>query len=87
MLYAALILTSYYTVISISSRNGCAVLFSRLCSCCCSKSGSDVEVASDDEKGQMLNDRHGNDMDGHAGGHMDMDQANVPLQSKQEDEM
>jgi len=35
----------------------------------------------------MLNDRHGNDMDGHAGGHMDMDQANVPLQSKQEDEM
>jgi len=26
-------------------------------------------------------------MDGHAGGHMDMDQANVPLQSKQEDEM
>jgi len=76
-----------YFTFSPEARHGCAVLFSRLCSCCCSKSGSDVEVASDDEKGQMLNDRHGNDMDGHAGGHMDMDQANVPLQSKQEDEM
>lgn len=70
-----------YFTFSPEARHGCCILFSRLCSCCCTKSGVDVEVASDDEKGQMLNAQ-----DHNASGH-DIDQANVPLQSKQEEEM
>lgn len=73
-----------YFTFSPEARHGVYILFSRMCSCCCSKSGQDVEVASDDEKGQMLTnaeDQH------HMHGHDGMDASNVPLQSKQEDEM
>ena len=49
---------------------------------CCTKSGADVEVASDDEKHAMMHN------DANATGNHDMlDQSNVPLQSKQEEEM
>lgn len=67
-----------YFTFSPEARHGVYILFSRCCSCCCSKSGPDVEVASDDEKGQML---HQNDDQAHD------DASNVPLQSKQEEEM
>ena len=73
-----------YFTFSPEARHGAYILFSRMCSCCCNKSGQDVEVASDDEKGQMLanaEDPH------HMHGHDGMDASNVPLQSKQEDEM
>ena len=53
-------------------------LDSRCCSCCCTKSSPDIEVASDDEKGQMLQNADEGAME---------DGSNVPLQSKQEDEM
>jgi len=59
-----------YFTFSPEARHGAYILFSRCCSCCCTKSTADVETASDDEKGQMLNE----------------DQE-VPLQSKQEEEM
>ena len=71
-----------YFAFSPEARHGCCVLFSRLCSCCCTKSGADVEVASDDEKHAMMHN------DANATGNHDMlDQSNVPLQSKQEEEM
>lgn len=73
-----------YFTFSPEARHGAYILFSRMCSCCCNKSGQDVEVASDDEKGQMLanaEDQH------HMHGHDGIDASNVPLQSKQEDEM
>ena len=69
-----------YFTFSPEARHGAYILFSRCCSCCCSKSSPDVEVASDDEKGQMLNQQNDDQ------GHMD-DGSNVPLQSKVEDEM
>ena len=70
-----------YFAFSPEARHGVYILFRRCCSCCCSKSGDDVEMASDDEKGRML----GNDKNnvGAVGG----DGADVPLQSKQEEEM
>ena len=68
-----------YFTFSPEARHGVYILFSRMCSCCCSKSGPDIEVASDDEKGQMLN--AADDQVVHD------DAANVPLQSKQEEEM
>lgn len=55
----------------------------RMCSCCCSKGGHDVEVASDDEKGRML----AKDNQDHQNNAINDDPANVPLQSKQEEEM
>lgn len=67
-----------YFTFSPEARHGAYILFSRCCSCCCSKSSPDVEVASDDEKGQMLQNEDQQAMD---------DGSNVPLQSKQEDEM
>ena len=67
-----------YFAFSPEARHGVYILFSRMCSCCCSKSSPDVEVASDDEKGQMLN---ADDQVVHD------DAANVPLQSKHEEEM
>jgi hypothetical protein len=73
-----------YFTFSPEARHGVYILFMRMCSCCCSGSGQDVEIASDDEKGQMLanaEDPH------HMHGHDGMDPSNVPLQSKQEDEM
>merc|ERR1712012_571119 len=60
-----------YFTFSPEARHGAYILFSRCCSCCCTKSTADVEAASDDEKGQMLNE----------------DQEVPPLQSKQEEEM
>lgn len=42
----------------------------------------DLEGASDDEKGQMLHHQHNPDDQVQS-----IDEANVPLQSKQEDEM
>ena len=73
-----------YFTFSPEARHGLCILFSRMCSCCCSKSASDndIEIASDDEKGQMLQQQHHQD-DQNASN----DDPNVPLQSKQEDEM
>jgi len=71
-----------YFTFSPEARHGAYILFSRCCSCCCSKSSSDVEMASDDEKGQMLQNAQQNEDQGHGD-----DASNVPLQSKQEDEM
>ena len=69
-----------YFTFSPEARHGAYILFSRCCSCCCSKAGPDLEMASDDEKGQMLHQQQQNE-----------DQLQledyVPLQSKQEDEM
>jgi len=67
-----------YFTFSPEARHGAYILFSRCCSCCCSKSSPDVEVASDDEKGHMLTANDDQQVD---------DGSNVPLQSKQEDEM
>lgn len=72
-----------YFAFSPEARHGVNVLFRRCCSCCCSKSGDDVEMASDDEKGRMLANDKNNVGGGMAGG----DGADVPLQSKQEEEM
>lgn len=73
-----------YFTFSPEARHGVYILFTRMCSCCCRGSGADIEVASDDEKGQMLanpDDQH------HMHGHDGMDASNVPLQSKHEEEM
>ena len=43
-----------YFTFSPEARHGVFVLFRKCCSCCCSKSGDDAEMASDDEKGRML---------------------------------
>lgn len=72
-----------YFTFSPEARHGVYILFTRMCSCCCRGSDADIEVASDDEKGQMLRNADHGDMHGHDG----MDASNVPLQSKQEDEM
>jgi len=69
-----------YFTFSPEARHGCYILFSRCCSCCCSKAGPDVEMASDDEKGQMLHAQQHNE-------DQVMDDGNVPLQSKEEGEM
>lgn len=69
-----------YFTFSPEARHGVYILFTRMCSCCCSGAGQDIEVASDDEKGQMLVNAH--DQHGHDG----MD-SGVPLQGKGEDEM
>lgn len=71
-----------YFTFSPEARHGVYILFSRMCSCCCTKSDRDVEVASDDEKGRMLDNKK--ETENNAVGE---DQAGVPLQSKQEDEM
>ena len=73
-----------YFTFSPEARHGLCILFSRMCSCCCSKSASedDVEIASDDEKGQMLQQQHHPEDQA-----CNNDDPNVPLQSKQEDEM
>ena len=69
-----------YFAFSPEARHGAYIMFSRCCSCCCSKSSPDVEVASDDEKGQMLAQQQ-NEHPEHGL------EEGVPLQSKQEDEM
>ena len=68
-----------YFAFSPEARHGVYILFTRMCSCCCSSSSQDIEVASDHEKGPMLNAT--DDGVGHD------DSASVPLQSKQEEEM
>jgi len=75
-----------YFAFSPEARHGVYILFRRCCACCCSKSGDDVEMASDDEKGRMLgsNDKNNVAIVGGGGGG---DGADVPLQSKQEEEM
>lgn len=77
----ALVHPLLYFTFSPEARHGAYILFSRCCSCCCSKSGPDLEMASDDEKGQMLQQAQQNEDQA-----MD-DGSNVPLQSKQEEEM
>ena len=69
-----------YFTFSPEARHGAYILFSRCCSCCCSKAGPDLKMASDDEKGQMLHQQQQNE-------DQLQDDGNVPLQSKQEDEM
>jgi hypothetical protein len=66
------------------ARHGIYILFSRLCSCCTAKSGSDPE-ASDDEKNKMLPEAQSINQDGSQDGLQDP--SNIPLQSKEEDQM
>jgi len=66
------------------ARHGIRILFCRLCACCLSKSGSDVE-ASDDEKNKMLPEAQSINQDGSQEGLRDP--SNIPLQSKEEDQM
>lgn len=77
----ALVHPLLYFTFSPEARHGAYILFSRCCSCCCSKAGPDLEMASDDEKGQMLAQAQ------NAAEEELQDGSNVPLQSKQEDEM
>lgn len=67
------------------ARHGVRILFGRLCACCCTKSGDDVEAASDDEKNKMLPEAASINQDGSQDGLMEA--ANIPLQSKEEDQM
>ena len=76
-----------YFTFSPEARHGCYILFSRCCSCCCSKSGADVEAASDDEKGRMLANKDDGQINATAGNAAEQAADNVPLQSKQEEEM
>jgi len=80
----ALVHPLVYFMFSPEARHGVYILFTRMCSCCCTKSASDEleQGASDDEKGQMLQHQHNPDDQVQS-----IDEANVPLQSKQEDEM
>jgi len=73
-----------YLIFCPDARHGIYILFSRLCSCCSSKSGSDPE-ASDDEKNKMLPEAQSINQDGSQEGLQDP--SNIPLQSKEEDQM
>jgi hypothetical protein len=70
---------------SADARRGVRILFGRLCACCCTKRGDDVEAASDDEKNKMLPEAASINQDGSQDGLMEA--ANIPLQSKEEDQM
>jgi len=61
------------------------ILFGRLCACCYSRSSEDCEAASDDEKNKMLPEAESINKDGSQDGLMEA--ANIPLQSKEEDQM
>lgn len=74
-----------YFTFSADARHGVRILFGRLCACCFSKSGDDVEAASDDEKNKMLPEAASINQDGSQDGLMEA--ANIPLQSKEEDQM
>jgi len=74
-----------YFAFSADARHGVRILFGRLCSCCCTKSGDDIEAASDDEKNKMLPEAASINQDGSQDGLMEA--ANIPLQSKEEDQM
>lgn len=74
----------YFTFCA-DARHGVRILFGRLCACCYSKSGDDCEAASDDEKNKMLPEAESINKDGSQDGLMEA--ANIPLQSKEEDQM
>jgi len=74
----------YFTFCA-DARHGVRILFGRLCACCYSKSGPDCETASDDEKNKMLPEAESINKDGSQDGLMEA--ANIPLQSKEEDQM
>jgi len=74
-----------YFAFSADARHGVRILFGRLCACCCTKRGDDVEAASDDEKNKMLPEAASINQDGSQDGLMEA--ANIPLQSKEEDQM
>jgi len=74
----------YFTFCA-DARHGVRILFGRLCACCYSKSGEDCEAASDDEKNKMLPEAESINKDGSQDGLMEA--ANIPLQSKEEDQM
>jgi hypothetical protein len=74
----------YFTFCA-DARHGVRILFGRLCACCYSKSGDDIESASDDEKNKMLPEAESINKDGSQDGLVEA--ANIPLQSKEEDQM
>jgi len=74
-----------YFTFSADARHGVRILFGRLCACCYSKSGDDIESASDDEKNKMLPEAESINKDGSQEGLVEA--ANIPLQSKEEDQM
>jgi len=91
----------YFTFCA-DARHGVRILFGRLCACCYSKSGDDCEAASakpntnginqthetvveDDEKNKMLPEAESINKDGSQEGLVEA--ANIPLQSKEEDQM
>jgi len=74
-----------YFIFSADARHGVRILFGRLCACCYSRSSEDCEAASDDEKNKMLPEAESINKDGSQDGLMEA--ANVPLQSKAEDQM
>lgn len=74
-----------YFTFSADARHGVRILFGRLCACCYSRSSEDCEAASDDEKNKMLPEAESINKDGSQDGLMEA--ANIPLQSKEEDQM
>lgn len=67
------------------ARHGLAILCRRLCSCCLTKSGADIEANSDDEKNKMLPE---GSLDQDASQEEEpLEPSNIPLQSKEEDQM
>jgi hypothetical protein len=100
---AAMVHPLLYFTFCADARHGVRILFGRLCACCYSKSGDDCEAAvakpksnglnrthdceaaSDDEKNKMLPEAESINKDGSQDGLMEA--ANIPLQSKEEDQM
>jgi len=79
----ALVHPFLYFCFCADARHGCCILFRRLCACCLTKSTGDVEANSDDEKNKMLPE---NSVEGD-GSQEPLQPANIPLQSKEEDQM
>jgi len=65
------------------ARHGLRILFCRLCPCCLTKSSRDIEANSDDEKNKMLPESS-LEADG---SQEPLQPQNIPLQSKEEDQM
>jgi len=76
-----------YFAFCADARHGVRILFGRLCACCYSKSADDAEAASDDEKNKMLPEAASINQDGSQEGLMEAAASNIPLQSKEEDQM
>lgn len=72
-----------YFCLCADARHGLAILFRRLCPCCVAKSSGDIEANSDDEKNKMLPE---SSLDGD-GSQEPLQPSNIPLQSKEEDQM